>query len=90
MSCSYAKELSCSVTGDRCMFLTPNSKNCAEIYGEGPDAVKDRCEDCRDFYYEDGKRCCKTKPFQPVWEGDPPKTPYLDNETVCCGGFKRA
>lgn len=28
----------CRVTGDDCMFLIPNSKLCAEIYGEGPDA----------------------------------------------------
>lgn len=28
----------CSITGGRCMFLVPNSKKCAEIYGEGPDA----------------------------------------------------
>ena len=28
----------CSVTDGACMFLYPNSKACAEIYGEGPDA----------------------------------------------------
>lgn len=28
----------CSVTGDGCMFMIPNSKACAEMYGEGPDA----------------------------------------------------
>lgn len=27
-----------SVTGGACVFLFPNSKLCAEIYGEGPDA----------------------------------------------------
>lgn len=31
----------CSVTGDVCMFLIPNSKRCAEVYGEGPDAVQE-------------------------------------------------
>lgn len=30
--------LNCDVSGDMCMFLVPNSKACAEIYGEGPDA----------------------------------------------------
>lgn len=29
----------CDVTGDACMYLTPNSKKCAEDYGEGPDSV---------------------------------------------------
>ena len=28
----------CSITEGECMFLFPNSKPCAEIYGEGPDA----------------------------------------------------
>ncbi len=28
----------CSVTGSACMFLYPDSKKCAELYGEGPDA----------------------------------------------------
>lgn len=27
----------CSVTGDDCMFLFPNSKECSEMFGEGPD-----------------------------------------------------
>ncbi|MDD3404585.1 MAG: hypothetical protein PHQ72_14735 [Hespellia sp.] len=44
MSCKYAKTTDeyhgweCSVTGGACMFLFPNSKACAEKYGEGPDA----------------------------------------------------
>lgn len=29
----------CSVTGDQCMYLYPDSKRCAEEYGEGPDKV---------------------------------------------------
>lgn len=29
---------SCSVTGDDCMFMIPDSKACAEMFGEGPDA----------------------------------------------------
>lgn len=32
---------SCSVSGDGCMYLIPNSKKCAEQYGEGPDVVYD-------------------------------------------------
>lgn len=28
----------CSVSGDGCMYLTPNSKLCAEQFGKGPDA----------------------------------------------------
>ena len=27
----------CSITEGACMFLYPDSKKCAEIYGEGPD-----------------------------------------------------
>lgn len=28
----------CSITEGPCMFIFPNSKGCAEMYGEGPDA----------------------------------------------------
>ncbi len=28
----------CSITEGACMFLYPDSKKCAEKYGEGPDA----------------------------------------------------
>ena len=28
----------CSVSGDGCMYFIPDSKRCAEDYGEGPDA----------------------------------------------------
>jgi len=28
----------CEVTGGACMFLFPDSKMCAEMFGEGPDA----------------------------------------------------
>lgn len=31
----------CTVSGDACMFLFPNSKLCAEKYGEGPDVKED-------------------------------------------------
>lgn len=35
----------CEITGDACMFLFPNSKACAERYGEGPDAVEGGMDD---------------------------------------------
>ncbi|MEF9952221.1 MAG: hypothetical protein RR782_02550 [Clostridium sp.] len=43
MSCRWAsydidEGWECSVTGDRCIYMIPNSKRCAEEYGEGPDA----------------------------------------------------
>ena len=34
----------CSVSGDRCIYLVPNSKQCAEEYGEGPDVVEEETE----------------------------------------------
>lgn len=30
----------CEITGGACMFIFPNSKACAEQFGEGPDADK--------------------------------------------------
>lgn len=33
----YIGRYVCSITDDECMFLIPNSKSCAEQYGEGPD-----------------------------------------------------
>ena len=38
----------CSVSGDQCMYLFPDSKQCAKDYGEGPDAVdnSDKEMDC--------------------------------------------
>jgi hypothetical protein len=50
MACISAKRTDefhgwqCDVTGGECMFMIPNSKICAEIYGEGPDAVTESCE----------------------------------------------
>lgn len=43
MSCKCAKydlddgRYKCSVSGDGCMYLIPDSKICAEEWGEGPD-----------------------------------------------------
>lgn len=47
MSCKAARPSDeghgwhCSITGDSCAFLSPDSKQCAELYGEGPDAKPD-------------------------------------------------
>ena len=30
----------CDITGGACMFLYPDSKACAEQYGEGPDSIR--------------------------------------------------
>ena len=37
----------CSVSGSGCMYLMPNSKRCAEEYGEGPDAKDESLSDSR-------------------------------------------
>lgn len=45
MACSCAKRTDeyhgyeCTITEGPCMFLIPNSKRCAEEYGEGPDSL---------------------------------------------------
>lgn len=31
----------CSVTDCQCLYLIPNSKACAETYGEGPDVERE-------------------------------------------------
>lgn len=44
MSCKCAKPTDeyhgwyCEVSGGECMYLFPNSKRCADDFGEGPDA----------------------------------------------------
>ena len=44
MSCKAAKldpdegRYDCAVSGNQCIYLFPDSKRCAEEYGEGPDA----------------------------------------------------
>lgn len=54
MACSCAKATDeyhgweCTVSGGACEFIIPNSKACAEMYGEGPDA-----EDYNDDTKED-------------------------------------
>ncbi len=34
----------CSITEGACMFLFPDSKRCAQEYGEGPDAKEEEDE----------------------------------------------
>ena len=47
MDCKCAKfdpdsgRYDCAVSGDGCIYMIPNSKRCAEEYGEGPDATDD-------------------------------------------------
>lgn len=44
MGCKCAKPTdefhgwACEITGGECMFLFPDSKQCAKVYGEGPNA----------------------------------------------------
>lgn len=44
MTCKCAKRTDeyhgweCEITEGACMFFVPNSRLCAELYGEGPDA----------------------------------------------------
>ena len=51
MSCKCAKQTDewhgweCSITEGPCMYLMPDSKACAEEYGEGPDAEHEDEED---------------------------------------------
>lgn len=47
MACKFAefdKEFGryyCDVTGSQCVFIIPNSKSCANMFDEGPDANQD-------------------------------------------------
>ncbi len=93
VGCSCAKRTDeyhgweCEITGGACAFYIPSSKSCAEMFGEGPDAEHNRCEDCEDFYLEEGKRCCKNERYSFI-DGDFVKTKYIEDSVVCCGGFK--
>lgn len=97
MSCKCAKPTDewhgweCEVTGGACMFYMPDSKKCAEIYGEGPDAYPDeKCENCKGFKMMDGKRLCvstwgRSRFEQTLDDG----TAIIDEDTICCGGFEK-
>lgn len=51
MACRCAKSTDqfhgyeCEVNGGACLFLYPDSKRCAEMYGEGPDVDYDEEDD---------------------------------------------
>lgn len=50
----------CDISGGSCMFLYPDSKACAEKYGEGPDVVSiGDCDECIHGYYKGDLLCCK-------------------------------
>ncbi|WP_139266891.1 hypothetical protein [Cytobacillus oceanisediminis] len=71
------------------MFLVPNSKACAEMFGEGPDADSDKCEVCINFFLEDNKRCCKREPLKFV-AGGLVKSKFIEDGVTCCGSFSKA
>lgn len=60
----------CAVSGSQCMYLTPNSEQCAKDYGEGPDANKDENE-LEDFYEDDNEETEEIcgNPYDDLWVG---------------------
>jgi len=92
MGCKAAKyepsegRYKCDVSGVGCMYFIPDSKRCAEEWGEGPDAERNRCEDCAKFYIKDNKRCCKDEPLC-FKGGEIVPSEYIDDDVICCGGF---
>ena len=67
MTCKCAKRTDeyngweCEISGGACMFLIPDSKACAEIYGEGPDVeqkIEYDCNDCQYYERVDGDMVC--------------------------------
>ena len=83
----------CTISDGACMFSVPNSRACAEIYGEGPEVEYKKCEDCMYFYLYIGvKRCCKRKGHLRVAEVngviDIVETPFIANDVIGCGGWR--
>lgn len=78
----------CEVTGGACVYMRPNSKACAEDFGEGPDAEINKCEDCKSFYLEDNKRCCKLNPQKYDENYNIYSDKYIEDEVVSCGGWE--
>ncbi len=65
---------SCSVSGDGCMYLIPNSKRCAIEYDEGPDSDRNRdeliCElKAEQKEYESIKDTYDDDNYDDVWDG---------------------
>lgn len=49
----------CTVTGGACEFLTPDSKSCAETFGEGPETEDSKCKECKYRHRRiDKEPCC--------------------------------
>lgn len=89
MGCSAYVKGVCEVSGSGCMFVFPDSKACAEKFGEGPDAITDKCEDCTHFYLEKGIRCCELEPLSSgIKDGRFVESKYIDEDVACCGAFK--
>jgi hypothetical protein len=81
----------CEVSGSACMFIYPDSKACAEKYGEGPEAPQEKCEDCGSFYMRDGKRCCKEEPLG-LWNRKLEKfekSPFIQEDVISCGAWNK-
>ena len=97
MSCKSAKITDqyhgweCEISGGACMFLNPNSKLCAEEYGEGPDAIeidqegeskaikddltKYECWDCENQFIT-GDRAVEKKPDRSL------RCPYCGSKNI--------
>lgn len=87
--CKLAKfngeEYICNSTGDRCLYLIPTD-NCKYIEKESNDS---KCENCKSFYMENNKRCCKRKPLTFI-DNEFKKSKFINEKTVCCGAFHKA
>jgi hypothetical protein len=68
------------------MYLIPDSKACAEDFGEGPDAVHGECKECEKFYLDNGRRCCKEGTAK-LKDGEYIVDQYIEDDVVCCGAF---
>ena len=65
----------CSVSGDGCVFLIPNSKACAIMYGEGPDADRDKDELLAELEAEHKEYESESKTYDDCMDDD-----YWDDE----------
>lgn len=87
----------CRVTGDECVFLRPDSKACAELYGEGPDA-EDEGENIKWLSWSNGQEwgeiTCPMLDNQSVmtyWGGGPCydtwTAPFVEDSGIFCYRF---